>query len=259
LIYLEGEGIMKAIRGLLISGSALVIAMVFVLAGSLQAGEMKHEGSAAMQMHHFHILMNHGLGMVAGGSNMVMMAEMNMAPGLDPTTIEHGHAMVGQGKGIIRRVLSGPEMTGMMTGKEAEIPLMKYTHNLGETMLEYAELLEGMEMGQMMTPESMSMHHMHMMINHALKMAAEGSSLVMLGQMGMAGSVDDFTMEHGKTMMNSARALLAEVMEGKAMRDMMGPGGMTVEKGGMMRYTHKLAEKATEIMDMLEKMPAAAQ
>jgi hypothetical protein len=247
---------MKAVRGLLISGGGLVIAMIFVLSGSLQAEEMKHEGSAAMQMHHFHIMMNHGLGMVIGGSNMVMMAEMNMAPGLDPTALQHGYAMVGEGKGVIRRVLSGPEMTGMMTGAHAEVPLMKYTHNLGETMLEYAELLEGMSMGEKMTPETMTMHHMHMMINHALKMAAEGSTLVMLGQMGMAGAVDEFSVEHGRTMMNSARALLAEVMEGKAMRDMMGPGGMTVEKGGMMRYTHKLAEKATDIMDMLEKMPS---
>jgi hypothetical protein len=133
---------------------------------------------------------------------------------------------------------------------------MKYTHNLGETMLEYAELLEGMSMGGTMTPETMTMHHMHMMINHALKMAAEGSSLVMLGQMGMAGTADEFSVEHGTAMMNSARALLAEVMEGKGMKDLMETKGMTVEKGGMMRYTHKLAEKATDIMDMLEKMPA---
>jgi hypothetical protein len=179
-----------------------------------------------------------------------------MAPGLDPASLQHGHAMVGQGKGVIRRVLSGPEMTGMMTGAHAEAPLMKYTHNLGENMLEYAELLEGMGVGEKMTPETMTMHHMHMMINHALKMAAEGSTLVMLGQMGMAGAVDEFSVEHGKTMMNSARAMVAEVMEGKAMRDLMETKGMTLEKGGMMRYTHKLAEKATGIMDMLENMPA---
>lgn len=243
---------MKTRRSLFI----VSIALVFALSVPLQAGEMKHEGGAAMQMHHFHIMMNHGLGMIIGGSNMVMMAEMNMAPGLDPATLQHGYAMVGQGKGVIRRSLSGPEMMGMMTGAHAEVPLMKYTHNLGETMLEYAELLEGMSMGGTMTPETMTMHHMHMMINHALKMAAEGSSLVMLGQMGMAGTADEFSVEHGTAMMNSARALLAEVMEGKGMKDLMETKGMTVEKGGMMRYTHKLAEKATDIMDMLEKMPA---
>lgn len=32
----------------------------------------------------------------------------------------------------------------------------------------------------------MTMHHMHVMINHAVEMAAEGSNLVMLGQMNMA-------------------------------------------------------------------------
>lgn len=249
---------MKTRKGVFLTVFIAALALAVMPAGSLKAGEMKHEGGAAMQMHHLHVMMNHGLRMAAEGSNMVMLAAMSMAPGLDPTTLQHGYAMMGQGKGVIRRSLSGPEMMGMMTGAHADAPLMKYTHNLGETMLEYVDLIEGMEMGEMMTPDAMMMHHMHMMLNHSVKMAAEGATLVMLGRMGMAGAVDTFSIEHGTSMMNSARALLAEVMEGKAMRAMHAKG-MTPEKGGMMRQTHKVAEKATDIMDLLSKMPLAGK
>jgi hypothetical protein len=250
----KGGGKMLRKTGIAFLTGALVLCC---MAFNADAGEKKgeHGGEAAMQMHHLHIMMNHGLAMVTGGSNLVMLAGMKMAPGIDATTLQHGHSMMGNGKGVIRRSLSGPEMMSMMTAEHKAAPLMKYTHNLAETMLEYAEMLEAMGMEGAMKADMMQMHHMHIMINHALEMAAEGSNMKMLGKMGMAGPVDDFSIEHGKMMMNNARNLMAEVMEGKAMKEMH-VKGVTPEKGGMMRSTHKLAEKATEIMDLLEKMPA---
>lgn len=44
---------------------------------------------------------------------------------------------------------------------------------------------------------AMTMHHMHMMINHAVEMAAEGSSMLMLGQMDMAKGIDEISVKHG--------------------------------------------------------------
>lgn len=35
---------------------------------------------------------------------------------------------------------------------------------------------------------SLTLHHMHIMINHAVEMAAEGSKLIMIGEMDMATS-----------------------------------------------------------------------
>ncbi len=53
----------------------------------------------------------------------------------------------------------------------------------------------------------MTLHHMHMALNHALAMAAEGSDLIMLGEMGMAPKVDTAASEHGKAMLADAREL----------------------------------------------------
>jgi hypothetical protein len=233
-----------------------MIAMAVVLcAGISFAGEMKHMESADMKMHHLHMLMNHGLGMATEGANLDMLAQMKMTPAVDPMMLKHGKTMISHGKGVISRALNGPEMMAMMKGKDADSPHMKYTHELGEAMLAAVDILEKMSMEGMSSSDMMAMHHQHIMINHALGMAAEGSNLVMLGQMGMAGDVDVFSIEHGNMMLKDAKSLISEVMEDKAMKEMHGRG-MSPEKDPMMKETHKLAELSLKIIDMLSKMPA---
>ncbi len=99
------------------------------------------------------------------------------------SAVEHARK---EGKDLITRALNGPEMTAMMK-QHAKDPLMEYTHQLGESMLKVTDILEKMSMEDMSSPDMMPMHHMHIMINHALQMAVDGANLIMLGQMGMAG------------------------------------------------------------------------
>ena len=101
----------------------------------------------------------------------------------------------------------------------------------------------------------MSLHHMHVMINHAVEMAAEGSSLVMLGKMDMSSEVDNMTIKHGEKMIASAKALIESVVEGDAMKSMHKAGQ---SKTPMMAYTHKLAAAAMNYISMLENMPDGA-
>jgi hypothetical protein len=226
--------------------------------GNVYAEEMKHKhgGGAQMEMHHFHMLMDHGLKMVVEGSNMVMLAGMKMAAGVDKETLEHGQHMMKAGKDLITRALNGPEMTAMMK-KHAKDSLMDYTHELGEAMLKLTDILEKMPMEDMSSPDMMAMHHMHMMINHAVQMAADGADMIMLGQMGMAADIDKLTMDHGKTMMSDARSMVSEMMEGKEMKEMHAKG-MTPEKSPMMGMSHKQTEAAMKVIDLLSKMPAAS-
>jgi hypothetical protein len=112
-------------------------------------------------------------------------------------------------------------------------------------------------MEDMSSPDMMAMHHMHMMINHAVQMAADGADMIMLGQMGMAADIDKLTMDHGKTMMSDARSMVSEMMEGKEMKEMHAKG-MTPEKSPMMGMSHKQAEAAMKVIDLLSKMPAAS-
>lgn len=220
----------------------------FAMAGEEHGGKMPD-----MQTHHFHIMMNHGIAMVAEGSNLVMLAGMKMTTDLDRPTFAHGQVMIANGKKVILRSLSGPEMTDMMKGEDATSPLMNYTHALGEAMLVVIDNLEKMDVKHMSSSQSMTMHHMHITLNHVLQMAVEGSNLVMLGQMGMAGKVDEFSIEHGKMMMSNARSLYTETMEGKAMKFMHGLG-VTPENSPMMKLTYNLAESILKVIDLLGQM-----
>jgi hypothetical protein len=234
----------------------LAVALSFVMFGTVNAEEKKHMhgGGAVMEMHHLHEMMNHGLEMAAGGSNMVMLAEMKMAPSLDPMALEHGRQMMKSGKEMIERALNGPEMQGMHKAGHADDPIMKYTHELGEAMMKVVDMLEKMSMEGPMSADMMTMHHMHIMVNHALEMAAEGASMTMLGKMGMAGNVDKFSVDHGGMMMKDARKLLDEVFGGKAMTEMHEKG--VKMDNTMMDQTHKLGEAAAKVIDLLEKMPS---
>ena len=101
----------------------------------------------------------------------------------------------------------------------------------------------------------MSLHHMHVMINHAVEMAAEGSSLVMLGKMDMSSDVDNLTIQHGEKMVASAKALIKSIVEGDAMQALHKAGQ---GKTPMMAYTHQLADAAMNYISMLENMPDGA-
>lgn len=208
-----------------------------------------------MDMHHLHTLMNHGLEMVVEGSNMVMLADMKMTPAVDPMTLEHGRKMIKSGKEVIARALKGPEMQGLHKAGHGDASLMKYTHELGNAITTVTDLLENMSMEGPMTDDMMAMHHMHIMINHALEMAAQGSNMVMLGQMGMSKDIDKYSIEHGKMMLSDARAMLTEVMEGKAMTGMHEKG--VTGGNAMMANTHKIGDAARKVVDLLDKMASA--
>lgn len=234
----------------------LIFALSFVICGSANAQEMKHMhhgGGAEMQMHHMHTMITHGLEMVTEGSNLVMLANMKMAPSLDQLTLDHGRQMITSGKELIEHTLNGPEMKSMHKAGHGDDPLMKYTHELGNAMMEYANLVKDMSMKGEMSGDMMTMHHMHILINHAVDMAAEGSNLVMLGHMGMAKGVDKESVEHGKMMIADAGKLLAEVMEGKEMKEMHEKGVRM--DNAMMAETHKIGAAAKKVIDLLSDMP----
>jgi hypothetical protein len=212
-------------------------------------------GGEDMRMHHLHVMMNHGLSMVTEGSNDIMISYMGMAPKIDAIAHEHGHHMMNMGKEVINRSLSGPEMMSMMKGEHAKPGHMDYTHKLGESMLVVVDLLEKMAKAGSMPAGMMGMHHQHLMINHAMDMAAQGANMVMLGKMDMAGDVDVFSIEHGEMMLSNAMSLLTEVMSGDAMMDMHAKG-KTPEGHKDMMTTHKLGEAAVKVVHLLANMPA---
>ena len=103
----------------------------------------------------------------------------------------------------------------------------------------------------------MSMHHMHILINHAMQMAAEGGNLVMIGGMGMAKSLDEQSVKHGKMMIGHANQMIDDIMDGKVMKDLHA-GGLEGDLKEMMASTHDLASNASAYIKKLKDMKGGA-
>ncbi|WP_432472506.1 hypothetical protein [Amphritea sp. HPY] len=102
-----------------------------------------------------------------------------------------------------------------------------------------------------MKKADMTLHHMHVMINHAMEMAAQGSNLIMLGKMNMAKGVDEISIAHGEQMIGHAKHLVEEMMSGEAMGKLHASGAGELPA---MAYTHQLGEAAMNYIELLEGM-----
>ena len=236
---------------ILVLGAMFFMSMLVVAAG---AKAMDMEAGHEMTSHHQHLMLNHALGMTVEGHNLVMLGNMDMVKDVDAMSVEHGNMMIKNGTAMYNEIMSGGHMMGMHhAGKDPmKDPAMAYTHKLAEKQLIVMDLLS--RMPKMGSGTAMTIHHQHIALNHALKMALEGSNLVMLGQMGMAGEVDRITMDHGKMMLKNAKGLLNEIVSGEDMMKMH-KEGTAPESNEEMMYTHKLAEAQLQVITLLEGMP----
>jgi hypothetical protein len=238
-------------------GRVLVFGVMFIMPmfiAANRASAMDMEARHEMSSHHQHMMLNHALGMTLEGYNLVMLANMGMATGVDAMSVEHGNMMIKNGTALYNEIMSGETMMGMhQKGKDPmKDPAMAYTHKLAEKQLIVMDLLS--RMPRMGTGTDMVGHHQHIMLNHALQMALEGSNSFMLGQMGMAKGVDEISVEHGKMMLKNARDLFNDIMSGGEMNKMH-MEGTTPESDELMKYTHKLAEAQLQVLTLLDEMP----
>ena len=206
-----------------------------------------------MTMHHQHQMLNHALGMALQGSNLVMIGQMDMAPGLDDLTIDHGKMMLKDARAMWNETMSGDSMMKMHSSgmSPADDPAMKYTHELAEAQIKVIDL---MDKHANMKGHTMGMHHQHLLLNHALEMAIEGSDMDMTGSMGMAPGVDKGAMKHGSKMIKNAEKLWNEVMSGSDMMKMHAEG-MSPDKHKGMAFTHELSEAQLRVLELIKNMP----
>jgi hypothetical protein len=241
------EGNMKTIKII-----PIMIVLTMLSLTPVQAGmDMKH--GQGMSMHHQHQMLNHSLGMALQGSNLIMLGQMKMVPGLDDTSIEHGKVMLQNARATWNETMSGGTMMKMhgAGSTPGDNPLMKYTHQLAEAQLKVIDMLDK---HSDMKAHTMAAHHQHILLNHALKMALEGSDMAMTASMNMAPGVDDKSSGHGNEMIKNAEKLWSEVMSGSDMMKMHS-GGMSPDKHKGMAFTHELAESQLKVLELLKNMP----
>jgi hypothetical protein len=114
---------------------------------------------------------------------------------------KHGRAMLDKADKLLRRAMTGPEMAIMHKQGKANTGAMQMTHDLAEST---SELINRMRTFSKQTGNRDSLRMLH----HSIEVAATGSSLLMLGQQGMAGDIDLVMVNHGQTMLGEASKLL---------------------------------------------------
>ena len=154
----------------------------------------EHSGkiSHTMQMYHLHMLINHALQMSAQGGDMQLMGN------------KHGPAMLNEAEKLLRRAMSGPEMAAMHKQGQANTDAMKMTHDLADSASKLIHQMRGIS-------KQTGNRDLHQILHLAIEVAATGSSLIMLGQQGMAGDIDLVMVNHGQSMLAEASGLLYEV------------------------------------------------
>ncbi|GBE04410.1 MAG TPA: hypothetical protein ENG95_01050 [Nitrospirae bacterium] len=102
--------------------------------------------------------------------------------------------------------------------------------------------------------EQKGLHDMHMIMefmDHGLCSALEGANLQMLGQMGMAKTLDKDAIVHGTIMVKDGKAMIKEMLEGKAMRTLYKEGGFDKK---IMDDLHELGERMLKVIEQVEKL-----
>lgn len=222
--------------------TACIALALMLSSGPATAGMGRQGAGVIMEMLHLHSLMNHGLEMIAEGSNIVMFSQSQTIPPLDEMTLEHGRKMIKEGEAVIERVLKGPEIKLVLKAGHGNDPSVRDLRELGNAELSFARLAEKLgEAGQ----GGRKTRHIRVLIDHTLVMAAQGSDLVITGQMKMTDT-DAYSIEHGRMMLFDSRSLLSSVK------------GMELDKvnakDGAMARTVAAGKTAGKIIDLLDKM-----
>ena len=103
-------------------------------------------------------------------------------------------------------------------------------------------------------PPEKGIHDMHMMMQfmtHGLCVGLEGANMQMLAQMGMSQKLDRDALVHGTIMVKDGKAMIKEMLEGKAMRDLYKDEGFDKTT---MDNLHTLGEKMLEVIGEVEKL-----
>jgi hypothetical protein len=99
-----------------------------------------------------------------------------------------------------------------------------------------------------------SLHDIHMIMrfmNHGLSVALKGADMQMLGKVGMSEKLDRDAIVHGTIMVNDGKALIREMLEGKAMRAIYKEGSFDQK---VMNDLHILGDKMLEVIEKAEKL-----
>ncbi len=239
-----------------ISGRLSCIAALFLLFFMFFTGTgnavIRLQDDDSTRIHRLHVLMNHGLMMFLDGINLLMVADMKMAPSFDEMAADYAKRNMAKGRRDIEQALASDHMEILVEQGFGDHPLMTTARDLGKTMLELIYLLEDMEMDELAS-ESMDLHHMHILLNKGLKDVANGSNMIMATLLSSIPQVDQYLAKHGRNMIKDGRALIVSITRSEAYRTLQ-KRTESARRNRIRQQTQQCVDLSLQIVDILARM-----
>jgi len=228
-----------------------VMALVFLCCGFAMPGASGQGGMTPQQRAESgHRLIHHGLAMATEAADLVMISQLGMAPNLDEATMKHGRDGLVQGRELIENAtVIATELDGRVNSA-----MLAFSIELAEASMSYVSLIESMP-APGPEAERMAVHQMHMLINHAVRMAADGANLNMIGRQSRDTDVAELGGLHGTAMLDKALLMIDQVLTGPSMQRAH-QAGLTRTT---MQTTHQMARSARELVSLMSRMPVVGR
>jgi hypothetical protein len=92
-------------------------------------------------------------------------------------------------------------------------------------------------------------------MDHGLCVALQGADFLMLGEAGMSQKLDRDAIVHGTIMINDGKAMIREMLEGKAMVELYQEGNFDKQ---FMDELHALGQEMLKVIEDIEKLHKAS-
>jgi len=231
--------------------TCLAFSLIFIL-----HGEPRAEFDKNKDYHSAHMLMNYGLNMIADGSSMIISANMDIKTTLVQQPINYGKETINLGKSFIERALKGPTMVEKhMQSEDEENDMMISTHKLGQLMLQIAYSPDIVEPDLLKNSETVhDLLVIQLEANNALMMSAQGSNMIMTGQIGFSEIfINRFYIDQGRTMIGNAREVVFKLLNGEKMKSFAKKELLSPEKE-LYEYTRKHLLNSVDIINLIYQM-----
>lgn len=231
--------------------TCLAFSLIFILNGELRAEFDKNK-----DYHSAHMLMNYGLNMIADGSSMIISANLDIKTTLVQQPINYGKETINLGKSFVERALKGPTMVEKhMQSEGEENDMMLSTHKLGQLMLQIAYSPDIVEPDLLKNSETVhDLLVIQLEANNALMMSAQGSNMIMTGQIGFSEMfINRFYIDQGRTMIGNAREVVFKLLNGEEMKSFAKKELLSPEKE-LYEYTRKHLLNSVDIINLIYQM-----
>ena len=239
-----------SIRSLTVT-TFLAFSLIIILSADLRAEYDKNK-----DYHSSHMLINHGLNMIADGSSIIISTDIDIKTSITQEPVDYGNEMIALGKSFVERALKGPHMVEKHVKKKGDASdMMLATHKLGNLILQI-EYSPGILKPDLLK-NSETAHNLlviQLEANNALMMSSQGSNMVMTGQADWSEKyLDRYFIDQGRKMIGKAREVIFDLLHGDVMKNIAKKELLPAEKE-LYEYTKQQLLHSLDINNLLYQM-----